>query len=269
MMVLDTIIFIYKNLSTVQQIILPILQKGALVMRPVIGITCDYDSNAGRSALSDTYEKAIYHAGGLPVLLSISAVHVPEETAYHLDGLLLSGGGDVNPLLYGEMPKPKLGSVNPERDEQEIALCKAMETEKKPILGICRGAQVLNVAMGGTVYQDIFSEIAFQNLMKHSQEAPRRMPSHMVELKQGSLLETVFGKRQLLVNSFHHQAVKDAAPNFSITAYANDGLPEAIEKITDAIAVGVQWHPECMFDTDEDSQKLFGWFVSTCQIKKR
>lgn len=173
MMVPDTIIFIYKNLSTVQQIILPILQKGALVMRPVIGITCDYDSNAGRSALSDTYEKAIYHAGGLPVLLSISAVHVPEETACHLDGLLLSGGGDVNPLRYGEMPKPKLGSVNPERDEQEIALCKAMETEKKPILGICRGAQVLNVAMGGTVYQDIFSEIAFQNLMKHSQEAPQ------------------------------------------------------------------------------------------------
>lgn len=128
---------------------------------------------------------------------------------------------------------------------------------------------MLNVAMGGNVYQDIYSEIASQNLMKHSQEAPRRMPSHTVKLKHGSLLEAIFGKRQLLVNSFHHQAVKDAAPGFSITAYANDGLPEAIEKTTDAIAVGVQWHPECMFDTDEDSQKLFSWFVSTCQKGKK
>ena len=124
---------------------------------------------------------------------------------------------------------------------------------------------MLNVAMGGNVYQDIYSEIASQNLMKHSQEAPRRMPSHTVKLKHGSLLEAIFGKRQLLVNSFHHQAVKQVADGFTVAATAHDGVIEAIERMEPTPVIGIQWHPEAMTaGGNEQMKSLFEHFFALC-----
>src|SRR5690606_17373100 len=145
-----------------------------------------------------------------------------------LDGLIISGGGDMNPILFNEEPLPQLGNVTPERDSSELELVNHMLASDKPILGICRGHQVLNVALGGTLYQDINSQIA-SPLLQHDQKAKRDHQSHAVHIEKGTLLASIANTEKIMVNSFHHQALKDIPAPLIVSGRASDGIVEAVE----------------------------------------
>lgn len=168
-----------------------------------------------------------------------------------LDGLLLSGGADLNPLFTGEEPKPGLRGINAERDAFELALVSLAYNRQMPILGICRGIQMLAVALGGTVLQDMQADLPHAELLKHSQDAPRGVATHYVEAREGSCIAGLLGKR-FPVNSFHHQAVGDAGPRLRVTATSADGVIEAVESAEMKPVIGVQWHPECFLPEGDD-----------------
>lgn len=255
--------------------------------RPVIGIA--YSDTAFRdnemrlrTYVSRKYFRAIYRAGGLPILLPAldpylnadlqdqpmsfphSYDHLVDEFLGMVDGLLLPGGEDVHPRFQGEDPHPKLDLVNPFRDEFELALVKAAYSRvyrgrKLPVLGICRGAQVIAVALGGAVHQDI-SDIC---KIQHSQKAPRWETSHKININQDSRLGLELGAREIFTNSFHHQAIRDVPPGFMAVAQTADGIIEATESTEETFFCGVQWHPEETFDTDIFSQNLFKALVKS------
>jgi putative glutamine amidotransferase len=234
-------------------------------MRPLIGITGSPqgdDQIEGVACAIHTTE-AVYRNGGQPLVIPVSEhFDAVEELAGQLGGLLLSGGNDINPLYFGEQPLPGLGKVNPLRDELEIRLIKAMLALDKPILGICRGCQILNVAAGGTMYQDINTQV--ENVLQHSQRAPRFHASHTVEILPESKLREIIQAANFRVNSFHHQANRDVATGFRVAALAPDGVTEAFESLSHRYVVGVQWHPECMIQVDEASNRLFQSFIKAC-----
>ena len=162
-----------------------------------------------------------------------------------VDALLLSGGGDLNPLFVGEEPSPALHSITPQRDEAELQLIRMALDMQLPILGICRGIQMLAVAMDGSVHQDIREGMPKDTcLIKHSQDLPREWASHSVSINNDTLLYNILGNRDVAVNSFHHQAVKEAGPHLRVCATAPDGMIEAVESCEGKPIVGVQWHPE-------------------------
>jgi putative glutamine amidotransferase len=183
-----------------------------------------------------------------------------------IDGLVLSGGSDVDPHYFGEEPHPKIGNITPERDKTEFLLTKAMLKRNKPILAICRGIQILNVAAGGKLYQDIASQYEGE-LIQHSQKAPRSYLAHSVQVTPGSLLAKSAGSESFRVNTFHHQAVSTVAPGFEVTAVASDGIIEGIESADYHFALGVQWHPESSYDEDIISRNIFAAFIKACKEK--
>ena len=231
--------------------------------QPVIGITGNYTEQACK--LAEGYYKSVVAAGGVPVIIPpVSDPDVILNTLCRLDGLILSGGGDHNPLWVGEQPSPKLGDVCGERDLPELLITQLAYNRQLPILGICRGIQTLAVALGGHVAQDIgdIQEV------KHSQSADRTTPTHTVTIEQDSTLYRLYQESslpssfegtggRLFVNSFHHQAVSDAGPKFRVVARATDGIIEAIESAEHKSVLGVQWHPECL----ADGLPLFRWLV--------
>ena len=231
--------------------------------QPVIGITGNYTEQACK--LAEGYYKSVVAAGGVPVIIPpVSDPDVILNTLCRLDGLILSGGGDHNPLWVGEQPSPKLGDVCGERDLPELLITQLAYNRQLPILGICRGIQTLAVALGGHVAQDIgdIQEV------KHSQSADRTTPTHTVTIEQDSTLYRLYQESslpssfegtggRLFVNSFHHQAVSDAGPKFRVVARATDGIVEAIESAEHKSILGVQWHPECL----ADGLPLFRWLV--------
>ena len=231
--------------------------------QPVIGITGNYTEQACK--LAEGYYKSVVAAGGVPVIIPpVSDPDVILNTLCRLDGLILSGGGDHNPLWVGEQPSPKLGDVCGERDLPELLITQLAYNRQLPILGICRGIQTLAVALGGHVAQDIgdIQEV------KHSQSADRTTPTHTVTIEQDSTLYRLYQESslpssfegtggRLFVNSFHHQAVSDAGPKFRVVARATDGIIEAIESAEHKSILGVQWHPECL----ADGLPLFQWLV--------
>ncbi|MCS7385251.1 MAG: gamma-glutamyl-gamma-aminobutyrate hydrolase family protein [archaeon GB-1867-005] len=232
-------------------------------MKPIIGITCSYDWNKGYFRLNRAYVTAIERAGGVPIILpSISPDNIREIVGI-VDGVLLSGGVDIDPHLYGEKPIHKMGKIDPDRDLFEIELTKEVLRRELPLLAICRGIQVLNVAAGGTLYQDIESQV--KGSIKHKWhtpsglDAPPSYPTHIVKIKAGSMLHKIFGKQELRVNSFHHQAVKDVGKKFIATAWAEDEVIEAIEYTGSSFILGVQWHPEWMMNSE--MMKIFEEFV--------
>lgn len=241
-------------------------------MKPLIGITCSYDQKDGRFFVPEAYIEAVLETGGYPVLLPGSG-SIKKVTSYlkKVKGIVLSGGLDVDPSFFGEEPSLGLGEITPERDRFEIMLIKGAFEAKISILGICRGIQVLNVACGGTVVQHIPGRI--EKPIKHNQSAPRWYPSHHVSVTEGTMLAKIIGSGKTKVNSFHHQAVKNVAPGFKICAKSSDGVIEAIENPKYHFAVGVQWHPECMYQRDKKARKLFEAFVKSCikdtSIKKQ
>lgn len=181
----------------------------------------------------------------------------------HIDGLLLSGGGDINPLFVGENPLPQLHSINPKRDLAELLLIRLAYDRQIPILGICRGIQMLAVALGGSVYQDIYSQLPESELMKHDQDLDRRYASHEVRISSDStVLAPLFNSTSITVNSFHHQAVKDPGEHLRVCALSSDGIIEAVESTEYKSVLGVQWHPECfILRQDESMMPLFLWLA--------
>ena len=227
--------------------------------KPVVGITGNYDS--GKCTLLEGYYRSVIEAGGTPVIIPPSDDAATMASMLdRVDALIFSGGGDINPLYLGEEPLPQLSSINAVRDSQELLLARLASDRQMPILGICRGLQVMMAAFGGKLYQDIYKEATAS--LKHSQEAERHVPTHTVAIAEGSKLEQIFGAERLAVNSFHHQAVREAAPGFSITALSLDGLIEAVESTTHKSMIGVQWHPECMIlNGDKSMIPLFEWLI--------
>ena len=227
--------------------------------RPIIGITGNYD--AGKCTLLEGYYRSVLEAGGTPLIIppfddTDSMVSLLDR----VDALIFSGGGDINPLYLGEEPQRELGGVNPVRDWHELMLARLAANRQLPILGICRGLQVLMAALGGTLYQDIYKEASAT--LKHSQSTDRHVATHTVRLAQESRLAQLFGTEVLAVNSFHHQAVKQVAPGFSVAARSTDGLIEAVESAQHKPMIGVQWHPECMIlGADRSMMPLFEWIV--------
>lgn len=228
--------------------------------QPVIGVTANF--NDGNCCVAEGYYTSILKAGGVPLL--IPPYEEPDallNTLDRVDAVLLTGGGDLNPLFWGEEPVPELHSINPRRDRQELLLARLAADRQLPILGICRGIQVMTQALGGSLYQDIHTQAA-PVTVKHDQSLDRSYPSHTVQLEPDSLLAQLFQADTLAVNSFHHQAVKSAAPGFRVVARSADGIVEAVESAHHQPMIGVQWHPECMIlRGDESMMPLFRWLV--------
>ena len=233
---------------------------------PLIGISGSIDKNEKQHYLMRSYTKAVLHAGGIPVLLSLDMDDAMLASCMErLDGLLLAGGNDLAPELFGESPISELGEVNPLRDQLEMRLVPIARETGMPVLGVCRGIQSMNVAMGGTLWQDLPSQYRSadgQPPMAHSQKRPDHYPSHSVRIQEGTLLHRIAGADDLLVNSFHHQAIKDPASALTVTAVSPDGVIEAVEVPSHPFFIGVQWHPELFFDRDEKAFALFKAFVN-------
>lgn len=234
-------------------------------MRPIIGITCGTsDKDANDSKIFNNYIYAIEDAGGTPIVLPLSQ----KESSFSdyigvIDGLLLSGGVDINPSYFGEEPIPELGRVDSARDKIELFLSvKALE-KNIPIFGICRGIQTLNVSAGGTLYQDISSQIP--DTINHRQSANDSSFTHPIEIKSNSKLSDIMRSTEIMVNTFHHQAVKDIAPNFEVSAISSDGVIEAIESTVHPYAIGVQFHPERMYENIQPIFALFTSFVDAAE----
>ena len=229
---------------------------------PLIGIT----GNLGDKGceLAQGYYISVVKAGGTPVVIP---PHKDKESILSLldtlDGLVLSGGDDINPLLLGEEPLPQLHSVCPERDETELFLAREAFHRQIPTLGICRGIQMMAAVLGGKVYQDIYVQGEGAKL-KHSQDMPRYTASHTVNIKEGSTLQSIVGNKQMLaVNSFHHQAVSDPGQHLKVSAQSPDGIIEAVESNEDKALLGVQWHPECfILNNDQSMMSLFRWLIN-------
>lgn len=233
-------------------------------MRPLIGVASSkmYVPNNHVDQyfyVGSGYVDGIARSGGTPLILPLMTIpDAPfREIVESLDGILLTGGDDIAPQFYGEEPRQGLGEIEYERDVAELELIKLAIERKKPILGICRGMQMLNVAFGGTLIQDIPSQVpgAFQ----HSQKGSKQYAAHKVTLAPGFIADAL-GTTEALVNTSHHQAVKDVAPGFKVTAQAADGVIEAFES-EDGLYIGVQWHPERMWSHDETMLKIAQAFV--------
>lgn len=222
-------------------------------MKPIIGITPDYSYELQKYTLSQQYVEAVKKAGGYAV-----AIFDDSDFTNCLDGILLTGGGDVNPLLFGEEPIVENGDISPLRDSIEFQLCQWAMSKKIPLFGICRGMQIMALCCGGTIYQDIYAQTSTN--IKHIQKAPRFQGTHTIDIAQSSILYDIVKQKSCIVNTFHHQSVKQVGEHFFVSARSRDNLIEAIEHKTLPFAVGVQWHPEAMV-YDEIQQKLFQTFV--------
>ena len=219
---------------------------------PLIGISCG--GSETMTTLKTTYSDAVRLAGGIPVLIPLTRDSLAMEALVRrLDGVILSGGEDIDPLYFGEEHLPGLGTVNAPRDTFDVLLIRVALRQGKPLLGICRGEQVLNVVLGGTLYQDIPSQIPASQL-HHRQEEPSTVATQTITVEPGSRLAGILGVTEIGVNSHHHQAVKDLAPGLVVTARAADGVVEAYEGIPTAPdpygkpfrdrILAVQFHPE-------------------------
>lgn len=232
--------------------------------RPIIGITTFRMAKAKKSyaAVSEGYINSVYEAGGMAMLLPVVCdATILAACLQHIDGLLLTGGDEeISPWLYGEDPLPAVDCICPERDNCESILVQCALEKGMPIFGICRGMQMMNVACGGTLYQDIYRQ-AESPLGHMPKEMPVDALYHRVRLTGDSLLYTIFETAELMVNSFHHQAVKDVAESFLVSARSEDGIVEAIEHRSHPFAVGVQWHPEDLTRKHRHFLKLFESFV--------
>lgn len=231
---------------------------------PVIGISGNF--REGDCTLAQAYYMSVVEAGGTPVVIpSYDDEKALVSLLDTLDGIVLSGGADIDPDYLGEEPLDCV-SINPRRDAQELMLVRLAVDRQIPVLGICRGIQVLAAALGGKLYQDIRSQHDGE-CIEHSQTIARGLPSHDVRLVKDSLLYSLFGKEVLAVNSFHHQAVKEAPEGFRVTAMAPDGIIEGIESTAFRPILGVQWHPECfILENDRTMMPVFGWLIGQAKL---
>ena len=228
---------------------------------PLIGVSGSITADETQHFLLRDYMRAVIAGGGAPVLLSPDLEDAMLDACFsHLGGLLLAGGNDVSPALFGEQPIEQLGEVNPLRDQFEVRLLRRAVSRRMPVLGICRGVQMMAAALGGTLWQDLPSQYRAPDgkaPIAHRQTRPGRYPSHEARIVPDTLLASILGCEPLPVNSFHHQAVRDTAPGLRVSAFAPDGVIEAVEHEALPFFLGVQWHPERCFASDERALKLF------------
>jgi len=239
---------------------------------PTIGVIASrYPRAGGNSILAgigEQYLRAIEAGGGIPLVIHLTRDAAVIQTHYtRCDGLLFAGGGDVDPAIFGHAPHPQLGTVEPLRDEVELALARRAIDDRKPVLGICRGIQLLNVALGGTLYQDIPSELPeASDHYASAKEFGRAHLAHPITLEPGSWLAARLGTLALPVNTFHHQALRDIAPGLHVTGCAPDGVVEAVEGVGPGFVIGVQCHPEDLWESaDTRWARLFAGFVDAAR----
>ncbi len=231
-------------------------------MKPLIGITAEVDEEK-RTRIKHAYITAIEDTGGIPLVLPYTE---NEESLANLvslcDGFVFSGGADIDPAYFGEEKKPTCGAIQEHRDRFELALLSRVIAAKKPILAICRGMQVINVALGGSLYQDVPTE--YETALSHKQSAPVNPPWHDVFVLDKTVLRDLAKKERITGNSFHHQAIKSLGRDLSITATAEDGIVEAYTYHGDFYLRGYQWHPERLYAFDADNRRLFEEFIEAC-----
>ncbi|WMJ88715.1 gamma-glutamyl-gamma-aminobutyrate hydrolase family protein [Anaerocolumna sp. MB42-C2] len=232
---------------------------------PIIGLTPQYDCEKNRVWVGPNYLEAIRAAGGIPILLPLQVEKYELEAAAAVcDGFLFTGGPDIDPVRFGEETIRQCGVVVPERDNMEELLFQIAMESDKPILGICRGIQVLNVFLGGTLYQDIPAQFSSDLSISHSQQSGNSVLTHSVYITESSKLHTILGKDTIRVNSFHHQAIKTLAPSLITAGVSADSLIEAVYLPEHKFFLGVQWHPEHLFRTEDDAFRIFKAFVDAC-----
>lgn len=232
-------------------------------MSPIIGITTNQSTNAygfPTVMLMQAYIKAIMEAGGVPVLIPSLIAEEGWDVLYsRLDGILFSGGGDIGPQYFPGELHPRIDDVDLQRDSIELKMVQAAASDGKPFLGICRGCQVMNVALGGTLYTHIADQLP--NALDHSYPGNMRtVLVHQVKIEEGTRVAEIFGEPIIKVNSLHHQGLKDIAPSLRVAGHAPDGLVEAIELPDHPFGVAVQWHPEWLTD-QEGTRNLFRKFI--------
>ena len=230
-------------------------------MVPLIGVCASHDTEKKTYFVRANYMDSILRAGGLPVLLPMTtAPDAIMDMASRLDGLFLAGGGDVDPARYGEKQIEQCGEPDPLRDAFELKLTEnVLAIGEVPIFGVCRGIQVLNVALGGTLYQDIPVQTGVKE--QHMQQPPYDEPTHEIEVRDGSLLRKILGTDRFMVNSTHHQAICRPAPSLVVDATSPEGIIEAVHSAEDERIFGVQFHPEHFAYKSEGAQALFNYFV--------
>lgn len=236
-------------------------------MRPLVGVTLGDGDEPGVHAMREDYVRSVEQADAVPVVLPpVSPGDVP-ALLDRLDGVVLSGGVDVDPALYGQAPHPKLGRVNRRRDDFELALTREALRRDVPILAICRGHQVLNVATGGTLVQDVPSLI--EGAVKHDGQGPRWRHAHRVEVTAPSRLRDILGQDALAVNSIHHQAVGRVGEDLVVSARCpEDGVVEGLEMPGRRFVVSVQWHPESFWNRPDTFQRLFDAHTEACRVAR-
>lgn len=237
-------------------------------MRPIVGIPCqaDFRERSGRPIYGNNraYIHAVESAGGIPVLIPLLHDTALLEPLFgHLDGIIFTGGVDLQPELFGEEEHPALGEVDARLDDFELALTRWALERDMPVLGVCRGMQLLNVALGGNLYQDIAAQCP-ASIAHCRRELPRNTLIHNVRIEIGSQTERVLGASEIWINSLHHQAVKDAGEGVHITGHAEDGIAEMLEAPGHLFVLGVQGHPEELYKTEKWSAHLFSAFVQAC-----
>ncbi len=254
-------------------------------MKPVIGICADYSyglsgvyegfgSAFDWQLASNDYVKAVEKAGGIPVIIPVfSDMENIENVIDIVDGVIFAGGADIEPKHYGENVGFKIGQIIPERDKQELQLAKnIIEKSQIPVLGVCRGYQLLNVVCGGTLYQDLSevpAELRNNNIINHSMKgSPKYNTVHEVKINEKSRLYKILNKKTIGVNSYHHQAIKDVADAFNVATVSPDGIVEAIEMKEDRFVIGVQWHPEMLGERHAEQFSIFKALVNACKEYK-
>ncbi len=241
------------------------------VTNPIIGITCSFQRLPSEDKhdydyyyLYEPYVAAIHNAGGVPVIIPVGlGSRYPSRISNILDGLLISGGGDMDPNLYHDLLTPKLRKVEPMKDRTEIDLFNLAFNRNIPILGICRGAQVINVALDGTLYQDITSQVRMA--LEHDPAFPHAEPCHEVFIEKDTKLHKALGESSIWTNSWHHQSIKLHGKGLVVNARASDDIIEGIEHPHKKWVIGVQWHPELMWQDDKIQDRLFKSFVDACK----
>ncbi len=237
-------------------------------MKPVIGVTIiqELDSNNTYEKVNKANLNAIAYNGGIPIMLPITDnEEIIDRYVEMVDGIFFTGGNDINPLIFGEEPIRELGEIEFDRDEFEIKLYKKAAAANMPILGICRGMQLINVAAGGTLYQDIYTQRSGTN--NHSPSLNfGGYEHHSISIRDNTKLFEILNTNEIKTNSYHHQAVKDIAEGFVATAFAKDGIVEGIESTNFNFVVGVQWHPEVMYEKYPVYSSLFKELIEAAKV---